>query len=624
MLALVVAFWFQLDSPSSAAVCVVILAQPTRGQALSKSIYRMSATVIGAVAAIVLCTLFPQSRFLLLGGIGLWLALCTFVGTLERDFRAYGAMLSGYTAAIVGAAAIDAPDGVFLSAANRVAVIAVGVAASTLVNDAFGAPDAWKRLAASLRTQADRVQALFGDALAGRGVPDDAACADLAAGILQLGGQASYARTELQDGHQRAAGARSAIVALLELLSDSRAIAAAYGSGELEASFAARVRTAGEDRTALDALELHPPDMSPAGVADAFLLERARTALDQQALVQDGLHALETGSKPGRIVRLTPHHDYYAGLLNAIRVLIAFALATGFCVLSGLPDSTLLLINVAAMCALSSINPNPNAFGWGVLIGAPIAVTLAAVVTFVPLTQGSSLVVLGLSLLPPMVFGCLLSLNPATGTVGFIALVWMFIAISPGNPQSFDLLAFTERGMFLILSAVIVFMSMNFLLPASPRRRMFRIADAIVQDLETGARGDAATLVSRHYDRLVQARGWMKQRPQTPARQAVFSRLTALAHLAGAIGRARRALDQAREDAALAGAAAAAQQALAGNDPQAMRDSAVDVLAAARKVDPAARAIALRVASGLYGTAVLTEMNARMMRVTRIRPGFAG
>ena len=42
VLSLFIAFWLQLESASSAAVTVAILAQPTRGQAFTKAVYRCS------------------------------------------------------------------------------------------------------------------------------------------------------------------------------------------------------------------------------------------------------------------------------------------------------------------------------------------------------------------------------------------------------------------------------------------------------------------------------------------------------------------------------------------------------------------------------------------------------
>ena len=44
VLALLVSFWLQLESPTTAALTVAILAEPTRGQALDKAAFRLLAT----------------------------------------------------------------------------------------------------------------------------------------------------------------------------------------------------------------------------------------------------------------------------------------------------------------------------------------------------------------------------------------------------------------------------------------------------------------------------------------------------------------------------------------------------------------------------------------------------
>jgi uncharacterized membrane protein YccC len=54
MVALYVAFWLQLESVSSAAVTVGILALQTRGQAYQKAAYRLLATIVGVVASFVI------------------------------------------------------------------------------------------------------------------------------------------------------------------------------------------------------------------------------------------------------------------------------------------------------------------------------------------------------------------------------------------------------------------------------------------------------------------------------------------------------------------------------------------------------------------------------------------
>src|SRR5580658_3464270 len=82
MLGLYAAFWLQLESASSAAVTVGILALQTRGQTYQKAVYRVLATIIGIVASFVMVGLFPQTRDLFLIGFAGWLGLCVYVGGL--------------------------------------------------------------------------------------------------------------------------------------------------------------------------------------------------------------------------------------------------------------------------------------------------------------------------------------------------------------------------------------------------------------------------------------------------------------------------------------------------------------------------------------------------------------
>src|SRR3981189_660313 len=73
MVALYAAFWLQLESASSAAVTVAILALQTRGQTYQKAAYRGLATIIGVIASIVIAALFAQSRSLFVIGFAGWL-----------------------------------------------------------------------------------------------------------------------------------------------------------------------------------------------------------------------------------------------------------------------------------------------------------------------------------------------------------------------------------------------------------------------------------------------------------------------------------------------------------------------------------------------------------------------
>src|SRR5258705_902505 len=103
LIALLVAFTFNLDQPYWALLTIFIVSQPLQsGQVLAKSLYRIIGTVIGAGVALLLVALFAQERVLFLGALALWIVLCAFGSQYARNFAAYSFVLSGYTVAIVG------------------------------------------------------------------------------------------------------------------------------------------------------------------------------------------------------------------------------------------------------------------------------------------------------------------------------------------------------------------------------------------------------------------------------------------------------------------------------------------------------------------------------------------
>ena len=93
------------------------------------------------IASLVLAGLFPQSCVLFIIGFASWLGLCVYVAGIFEGNRAYGAVLSGYTVAVVAVTQIDSPQNIFLNGVNRGAAIVVGVMALALVNDLFLAPN---------------------------------------------------------------------------------------------------------------------------------------------------------------------------------------------------------------------------------------------------------------------------------------------------------------------------------------------------------------------------------------------------------------------------------------------------------------------------------------------------
>src|SRR5262245_3823252 len=134
LLALLVAFAFDLDQPKWSLLTVFIIAQPQSGYVLAKGFYRIVGTVVGAAVALFLVSLFAQERVLFLGALAAWVGLCTFASVLGRNFAAYAFVLSGYTVAIVGIpGALDANNAFFIAVA-RVTEISLGIMAAGVVS----------------------------------------------------------------------------------------------------------------------------------------------------------------------------------------------------------------------------------------------------------------------------------------------------------------------------------------------------------------------------------------------------------------------------------------------------------------------------------------------------------
>src|SRR6516162_9598046 len=149
-ISLLTSFWLQLEAPSSAALTVLILAEPTRGQALAKAGWRLIATVIGTAASIAIVGFLNQSGDLILAAFAAWLGLCVYAAGLLDGYRAYAAVLSGYTVGLIAVQQIDSPQHIFESGMSRGAAIAVGVLSVTFVNSLLLAPDRYPQLKVQL------------------------------------------------------------------------------------------------------------------------------------------------------------------------------------------------------------------------------------------------------------------------------------------------------------------------------------------------------------------------------------------------------------------------------------------------------------------------------------------
>jgi len=607
LLAYLVAFAIQLESASSAGLCVAIVAQPTPGMAMSKALYRVAGTILGGIVGFALVALFPQDRTMLLGAFILWLGACTFVAALLRDFRSYGAVLCGYTVGIIAVFGIDAPDGALLATLNRVAAILLGVASVAVVNALLSHAVAYEQLVAALRRRLAAAEALALTALAGQDLPNEPLPAQEGAAILALRTDASHAATELPDGPARNAGAQAAIAGLLGMLSATRAIATglrlptdAATRRTMDAA-AAQLRQRGPKLT--DDQGPAPPETLPTDLTAAALLERSQELLRQHALARNGLRALQDGHGPIAQVSLPVHYDVVGAGLSAARTVISVGLGCVFCVYAGWPGATLLLVQQAAFTALLGMQPNPSAAGVAMGLSLPAPALAAGIVGFVLLPQASGYVPFALAVAPFAFVAALAARHPVTARFGPGLLLYFLLLLSPANTESFDLAAFLNNLLIQVLAIVFMVLAFRLILPVSPRRRLARVADAIGRQVRRALAGrpdgyDLSAARCLFVDRLAQAQVWLG-RP-TPVRLAVLERLSAFTELEAALRRAQAGLH-------------ALGRTLPLPEPDVL-DAAARELLTGDHATGAARRSALQAAAGLHGSAVLLRQHGRALR----------
>ena len=117
-LALGIAMKLDLPQPRTAMTTVFILMTQQSGRVLAKSFYRICGTLVGLVVMLAFISLFSQQPELFIAATAIWVGICTAGAARNRNFRSYGFVLAGYTAALIGIPASQNPDGAYMSATS--------------------------------------------------------------------------------------------------------------------------------------------------------------------------------------------------------------------------------------------------------------------------------------------------------------------------------------------------------------------------------------------------------------------------------------------------------------------------------------------------------------------------
>ncbi|KVG64878.1 FUSC family protein [Burkholderia pseudomultivorans] len=569
LLALYIAFRMNLDDPKWAASTVWIVAQGSRGMGLSKSQYRILGTAVGAVVALVLTGAFAQTPELFVPALAGWIGLCAGVATFLRNFRAYAAVLAGYTAAIIAMDAVFAPLHAFDIATARFLYVVVGILCGAAFETVFapGSPlrDVRTRFANYLRHAA----AVGAGAL--RREPNGAAVHRLFADALELDTAAEYAAAGAPPVRNAIGHLRTAVLGVLSAQAAGQALrehaARSGGVPEPLVAEAARVldgvaasAEAGPEMSALrtrvnDALRAEAAEPVGSDPSRLLTLDRLAAVLAGFERAFAGKTLIDREQRPTSRVRYAYHRDAVLAWHNGIRAFIAVLAAAAIWIVSAWPSGGGFVAITGVVCALFSTRPNSVSATVGFLKGAACAAVAGALCNFVLLPAVSGFEMLAYILGVFMIGTGIAMRNPRTAGIGsgFSIFFWNFT--SPDNTARIGDAAFLNSALATLLGIAFGALVFALVFPGDPggsRRRMHR---AVRRDLASLARDPhkwrESAWLSRTADRLARAFGFAGSLPQAVierdlrdllATWTIGDSLLALAALAAREPAARRAV----------------------------------------------------------------------------------
>jgi uncharacterized membrane protein YccC len=631
VVALYVAFWLQLGGASSAAVTVAVLAQPTRGAALAKAANRIAATLIGAAMSVVIAGLFPGDRIGMLAAFICWISICAFVASYLRGYQAYAAVLSGYTVAIIALANIDTPQNVFTTMTDRLAAIVIGILSVTLINDVFGSPPVWRALDRQISDVWDDVRNYARDVLNGN-KENSERTGGLLAQISGLRDQVDIVAHDMADGRQRAAGARSAMLALVEIVQRVRLLSLSARDDPLAVTIKGQCLAALDGYhvqalaflTNLRGIVLSRPDAVVVGAV--WQVQQAVRFVESKSLVDDGLLSLREGAEPARDVRLPRRGEFTVALGNAARIGVALFAGATFLVFAGWPASVAGLTITAILCGLSVTMPNPSKFAAAAMVSFLLASVSAGIVRFYVLTDSQDFVRLAIAIAPVLIFGCLLSVRPAIAGVGAISNVIFLNLLAPSNPQVYNPLSFYSECVFVAFALGVVFLASRLAWPVSKRDKQYAVIKATQKALTASAAGEEPSLPALEFGLASGIAAYVSSESATRRpRREVLKSLLSTNDLSLAVASAHHHLELSADDPAIHSKVGQLRRALLLGNGRRLCAGARSVVRRLHVSQADAREALLGVATDLWSAGLVLRREKRrirhLCRLSSIRKG---
>ena len=512
-LALYVAFQLELGEPSWSATTAAIVCQPVLGASLRKAPFRLLGTVVGAIGIVILAALFRQDRIGFLVGLAVWCAVSAFIATLLRNFAAYAAALSGYTAAILASdvlGPVGASDtgSVVILAIDRALEICIGIVSAGVVLALTDVGRSRRKLAGELASLSTAIMDGFADCFVTASSSLDqfrALRRDLLRRVIALDPVIDAAIGEASDLRYRSPVLQRAVSGLMETT-----VAWRWAAFEIARSRDAAVSDEAHaihdqlprDRVLLDesGTGKKPAELREACCAAARSLVRCDAQTPSHRLLADSaaigmlgmaraLNGLTGVVDPGDMIPIRGTArlrvpDWLPPSVNALRVLLSVGAMSLFWIASAWPSGALAITFCAIIVVLLPLQGDlaysaSMTFLKGCLLGTGVAAVLVFAVLPRVTTFPGLCLALGLATVP---LGFLLA-RARTPLFYFAASVNYLPMLSITNGITFDASQFWNTSSGIVAGIACGAVAMRILPPLSPAIRTQRLLALTLADL---------------------------------------------------------------------------------------------------------------------------------------------
>lgn len=508
--ALLAAWLVGLEHPQWSAMTVWAAAQPVRGQLVEKSFFRALGTIVGSVVGIGLLFAAQGQQWAIVVGLAIWIGACAGTGNLLRGFASYGAMLAGYSAAMVTLLHSTLSAGPFVVGIDRMLTVLLGIAVALAIGWVFAAP-------ADPDDPARRVRRLTGRIL------DDLA-AHLSGTQPPGRGEHQHLLSEMAaiedglDGH--AAGSlrsRATIRAIRRLLSAQVALLLwmrPRPSPACDAALVTAVRQAAE----ASATPAQPRDAAAA-------LRHAAERAGPDRMLRDALAGLAEAAQPrieadgrqegaGAHDSVVLHRDIIGAREALIRAMVTILAVGAAWLATGWEAGAFMLLGTAIMTSIFSTADNPTQTLRQVLVGQMLGAAGALACRWLVWPLAGSAFGLVLAMMPFILLGAFIQAHRRTaGPIGFDYSMVVLLMLQPAWPLSGTFAHSLMLAGAVVLGPAVGLTAFLLIFPVDGRRRLRTLVTMMVHDLQSmaGRRGAAqhrAVWRGRLYHRVLRLVRW--------------------------------------------------------------------------------------------------------------------